>query len=58
MSSLDPSSPAFTSLAGRRSAPERILSIEGGPSRPWTRIEPSGTRDPAAVVRHLVWPSG
>src|SRR6476620_8860597 len=29
MSSLDPSSPAFTSLAGRRSAPERILSIDG-----------------------------
>jgi hypothetical protein len=29
MSSLDPSSPAFTSLARRRSAPERILSIEG-----------------------------
>jgi hypothetical protein len=28
MSSLDPSSPAFTSLARRRSAPERILSIE------------------------------
>ena len=29
MSSLDPSSPAFTSMARRRSAPERILSIEG-----------------------------